>query len=247
MLSRLDADSVTVQVFEDTTGLKPGSLVHASGLPLAAELGPGMLGCMFDGIQRPLSSIAQIAGDFFDAGVNVTALDREHRWQFEPSLESGTQVNEGQTLGLVPESADMSHRVLIPPGVNGTLEWIADAGEYVIEDTVARVRTGNGLSDVAMLRRWPIRKTRPSARRLSLEAPLLTGQRAIDTFFPIAKGGAASLPGGFGTGKTVLLQTVAKWCISGAASAAMKWPMCWTNFRNSKTRAAGANSWSAPC
>jgi V/A-type H+-transporting ATPase subunit A len=208
---RLDADSVTVQVFEDTTGLRPGSLVHASGLPLAAELGPGMLGCMFDGIQRPLTGIAQSAGDFFDAGVSVAALDRERRWDFQPSLEPGADVTEGQTLGLVPESADMSHRVLVPPGLNGKLEWITEAGNYAIEDPLARVRTREGLVDVAMLRRWPIRKTRPCARRLSLQAPLLTGQRAIDTFFPIAKGGAASLPGGFGTGKTVLLQTVAKW------------------------------------
>ena len=208
---RLDADSVTVQVFEDTTGLQPGSLVHGSGLPLAAELGPGMLGCMYDGIQRPLTGIAESAGDFFHAGVSVAALDRARRWRFKPALQTGVQVAAGQTLGAVAESADMSHRVLIPPDVHGTLEWLAEPGEYSVEETLARVRTPEALVDVAMLRRWPIRKARPVARRLALEAPLLTGQRAIDTFFPIAKGGAASLPGGFGTGKTVLLQTLAKW------------------------------------
>ncbi|MDH3452905.1 MAG: V-type ATP synthase subunit A, partial [Gammaproteobacteria bacterium] len=208
---RLDHDAATVQVFEDTTGLKPGTQVYGSGLPLAAELGPGMLGCIFDGIQRPLVEIAHRAGDFFDAGVNVAALNRERLWNFQPSLEPGAAVREGQTLGLVPESADLSHRVLIPPGVTGELEWIVEAGEYTVEDIVARVRTRDGSVDVSMLRRWPIRKSRPCASRLSLTAPLLTGQRAIDTFFPIAKGGAASLPGGFGTGKTVLLQTVAKW------------------------------------
>ncbi len=209
---RLDGDAVTVQVFEDTTGLKPGAVVRGSGLPLAVSLGPGMLGSMFDGIQRPLSTIASSHGDFFRAGVEAPALDPEQRWRFTPKLDVGVAVVGGTVLGEVPESGNTSSRILVPPGVSGTLTWIAPQGDYKGAETIARLHGESGERQIAMVNRWPIRQPRPSARRLSTEQPLLTGQRIIDTFFPVAKGGAASLPGGFGTGKTVLLQTLAKWC-----------------------------------
>ncbi len=209
---RLDADAATLQVFEDTTGLRPGAPVHASGQPLAVDLGPGMLGCMYDGIQRPLEAIAARHGDFFATGAQAPALDPERRWRFEPALAAGTQVAPGQVLGRVAESAALSSPVLVPSGSSGTLAWIAAAGDYPVSEPVARLDlTEGGTQEIALSHRCPIRTPRPVASRLAPHTPLLTGQRVIDTFFPVAKGGAAALPGGFGTGKTVLLQTVAKW------------------------------------
>ncbi|MGA8262299.1 MAG: V-type ATP synthase subunit A [Arenicellales bacterium] len=208
---RLDEGAVTIQVFEDTTGLRPGAVVEGSGLPLAVDLGPGMLGAMFDGIQRPLVEIARRYGDFFGAGVDVPALDPERAWAFEPALEAGSEVRPGAVLGQVPETRDIAIRVLVPPRVQGRLEWIAASGEYRIDDPIARIGGGETSTEVTLRQRWPIRRPRPVAQRIAPHEPLMTGQRVIDTFFPVAKGGAAGMPGGFGTGKTVLLQTLAKW------------------------------------
>ncbi len=210
---RLDADSITVQVFEDTTGLKPGVLIEGSGLPLAVELGPGMLGRMFDGIQRPLEAIADSHGDFVRAGVDVPNLDRERAWPFQPKVAAGDVVSSGQQLGSVRETPNLDNRILVPKEAGGgRVTWIAPAGEYRLEQPIARVRTELGEREVAMLGRWPIRLPRPVRQRLTPEQPLLTGQRVIDTLYTISKGGASAMPGGFGTGKTVLQQTLAKWC-----------------------------------
>jgi len=208
---RLDEGSITVQVFEDTTGLRPGEGVAGTDLPLAVELGPGMLGGIFDGIQRPLLNIAETGGDFFRPGISVTALDHGRNWRFTPGLNTGDRVETGAVVGEVAQTEDLPHRVLVPAGAGGTVEWIAPAGDYKIDEPVARIATTSGTRDVAMCQRWPIRTPRLIAHRMTPDAPLLTGQRIIDTFFPIAKGGVAATPGGFGTGKTILLQTLAKW------------------------------------
>jgi V/A-type H+-transporting ATPase subunit A len=210
---RLDTDSITVQVFEDTTGLKPGVLIEGSGLPLAVDLGPGMLGRMFDGIQRPLEAIASRQGDFVHAGVDIPNLDREHAWPFLPEVVEGDEVSSGHRLGAVQETPNLVNRILVPTEVDsGRVTWIAPQGEYRLEQPVARIRTAQGEREVTMLRRWPIRLPRPVKQRRTPEQPLLTGQRVIDTLYTISKGGAGAMPGGFGTGKTVLQQTLAKWC-----------------------------------
>ncbi len=210
---RLDADSITVQVFEDTTGLRPGVLIEGSGLPLAIELGPGMLGRMFDGIQRPLEAIADRQGDFVRSGIDVPNLDRERAWRFQPEVAVGDAVSSGQRLGAVRETPNLATRILAPnETAGGRVTWIAPAGEYRLGQPIARVGTDQGEREVAMLERWPIRLPRPVRQRLTPEQPLLTGQRVIDTLYTISKGGASAMPGGFGTGKTVLQQTLAKWC-----------------------------------
>jgi len=209
---RLDTDSITVQVFEDTTGLKPGVLIEGSGLPLAVDLGPGMLGRMFDGIQRPLETIARRQGDFVQTGVDIPNLDREQAWPFQPEVAEGDEVRGGQQLGAVQETPNLANRILAPRDMDGRVTWIAPAGEYRLEQPIARIHTAQGEREVAMLRRWPIRMPRPVKHRLTPEQPLLTGQRVIDTLYTISKGGAGAMPGGFGTGKTVLQQTLAKWC-----------------------------------
>ena len=210
---RLDVDSITVQVFEDTTSLKPGVLIEGSGLPLAVDLGPGMVGRMFDGIQRPLETIASRQGDFVHAGVDIPNLDREQAWPFQPEVAEGDEVRSGQRLGVVQETPSLANRILAPRDVEGgRVTWIAPAGEYRLDQPIARIRSEQGECEVAMLRRWPIRIPRPVKQRLTPEQPLLTGQRVIDTLYTISKGGAGAMPGGFGTGKTVLQQTLAKWC-----------------------------------
>ncbi|MCP4979589.1 MAG: V-type ATP synthase subunit A [Gammaproteobacteria bacterium] len=210
---RLDADSITVQVFEDTTGLKPGVLIESSGLPLAVDLGPGMLGRMFDGIQRPLEAIADKQGDYVHAGVDIPNLDRERAWPFQPEVAEGDEVSSGHRLGAVQETPNLVNRILVPTELDsGCVTWIAPEGEYRLEQPIARIRTEQGEHEVTMLRRWPIRMPRPVKQRRTPEQPLLTGQRVIDTLYTISKGGASAMPGGFGTGKTVLQQTLAKWC-----------------------------------
>ncbi len=209
---RLDVDAITVQVFEDTTGLTPGMVIEGSGLPLAAELGPGMLGAMFDGIQRPLRAVASTYGDFIGTAVVVPSLDRQRQWRYQPVVAAGAEISGGCCIGEIQETADLMHRVLVAPDAAGTVEWRAPEGSYCIDKPLARIRSPRGLVEVSMLSRWPIRVPRPFRQRLALERPLLTGQRVIDTWYPIAKGGASAMPGGFGTGKTVLQQTLAKWC-----------------------------------
>ncbi len=210
---RLEGGDITVQVFEDTTGLRPGARVEGSGQPLAVELGPGLLGQLFDGIQRPLQTIAAHQGDFIDVGLTVPSLDRERRWPYKSLIQAGDHITGGSVIGEVQETADTVHRVLAPPYIEGECLSTVEPGEYSIETPLAVVRTAAGEKHaISMLRRWPIRAARPCSQRLTPAQPLLTGQRILDMLFPVGKGGTGAMPGGFGTGKTVLQQTLAKWC-----------------------------------
>ncbi len=202
---RLANGLATVQVFEETTGLRVGEPVVSEGEPLAVELGPGLLGGVFDGTQRPLRDLHRTHGIFIPRGSDPHRLNRDHRWAFRPTACLGTDLGPGDELGVVQETAALTHRILVPPGTRGVLSWLAE-GELTIEDPVATV----GGTPVTMLQRWPVRQPRPVRRQLALDRPLLTGQRVLDTLFPVARGGTAIIPGGFGTGKTVLEQAVAK-------------------------------------
>jgi V/A-type H+-transporting ATPase subunit A len=204
-------EHATVQVYEDTTGLKPDAPLYTSGLPLYVELGPGLLGTIFDGIQRPLETLAATTGDFIRRGSAATPLDRSKRWHFTPVLEAGAAVRGGEILGTVAETPSIEHRVLVPPRVAGTLTWVAAANTYTLDQPVAIVERAGVARELRLFHRWPVRQARPHLARRAPVAPLLTGQRIIDAFFPLARGGAAAIPGGFGTGKTVTQHNLAKW------------------------------------
>jgi V/A-type H+-transporting ATPase subunit A len=199
----LDGPRATVQVYEYTGGLRPGVPAKPSGAPLTAELGPGLLGGVFDGMLRRLDG----AGDWIRTGARLETLSHDRRWSFEP-VDCPAEVQPGTLLGRVSEAVAIEHRAVVPPGVAGRLEWLAPAGAYTVDEPIARV---DG-REVALAHRWPVRRARPVEARLPVAAPLTTGQRALDLFFPIARGSTAAVPGGFGTGKTVLLQQIAKWC-----------------------------------
>jgi V/A-type H+-transporting ATPase subunit A len=208
----LAADRATLQVYEDTTGLRPGEPVFGSGLPLHVELGPGLLGSIFDGIQRPLETLRARTGDFIGRGVEARALDPERRWAFEPAGRAGQDLEPGSCIGVVRESSQIAHRILVPPGASGRVEELAPTGAYPIDHVVARVRSRAGaVSELTLSQRWPVRRPRPVRERLAPSIPLITGQRIIDALFPLAKGGTAAIPGGFGTGKTVTEQNLVKW------------------------------------
>ena len=208
---RLDGDQVTLQVYEDTVGLRVGEPVVSTGEPLMAELGPGLLAGIFDGLGRSLPDIQQQAGHFIPKGAMVPTLRRDRLWEFSPAVNEGEEVEPGDVVGTVPETSHLTHRVLVPPGVQGTVVEIHQ-GTFTVEEIVARIVTKSSPDPVAirLMQRWPVRQGRPCREKLSPNTPLITGQRVIDTFFPIAKGGTAVIPGGFGTGKTVMEQTLAK-------------------------------------
>jgi len=208
----LSGNIITIQVYEETSGMRPGAPVYGTGLPLSVELGPGLLHSIFDGIQRPLPVIEMRTGSFIKRGEHLTPLYRKERWAFTPTAKVGDVVRGGMILGTVPENEAMEHRVMVPPEMEGTLTWIAPAMKYTIEETIARLQTAQGEKELSMLQRWPVRRARPyKSRRGQTGGPLITGQRVLDTFFPLAKGGAAAIPGGFGAGKTVTQQSIAKW------------------------------------
>ena len=208
----LDGNIITIQVYEETSGMRPGAPVFGTGLPLSVELGPGLLHSIFDGIQRPLPVIEMRTGSFISRGVHLTPLYRKAHWSFTPVCKVGDVVSGGTILGTVPENEAMEHRVMVPPEISGTLTWIAPAMKYTIEETIARIQTEQGEKELSMLQRWPVRRARPyRSRKGQSGGPLITGQRVLDTFFPLAKGGAAAIPGGFGAGKTVTQQSIAKW------------------------------------
>jgi V/A-type H+-transporting ATPase subunit A len=207
----LEGDTMTVQVYEETSGMRPGAPVYGTGMPLSVELGPGLLRGIFDGIQRPLPVLEMRSGSFISRGVRLTPLYRKDRWRFTPQVKAGDEVTGGAILGTVPETQAIEHRVMVPPDVAGTLTWVAPAGEYTIDEPVARLRAENGEQALAMLQRWSVRRPRPYRSRLAPVEPLITGQRVLDTFFPLAKGGAAAIPGGFGAGKTIAQHQIAKW------------------------------------
>lgn len=206
----LTSDRATIQVYEETSGIKPGEKVEGTGKPLSVELGPGLIGAIYDGTQRPLTVIKTRTGDWIKRGVFVHALPSDKEWEFVPKAKKGTNVVEGDVLGIVKEGKLVEHRILAPPGVSGKVVDIAD-GARKIEDTIAIIETAVGQRKIAMMQTWPIRRARPYKEKLDPLEPLISGQRVIDTFFPIAKGGTAAIPGGFGTGKTVMLHQFAKW------------------------------------
>jgi V/A-type H+-transporting ATPase subunit A len=209
-----EGEYAIVQMYEDTQALKPGESVQALGYALSVELGPGLLGNIFDGVQRPLNAIAQQAGDFIPRGVWVPPLNREHKWTFtpEPDLQPGTALTPGMVLGTVQETQSLLHRIMVPSDAGGELAELAPAGDYAVDANIARVRAANGADlSLRMLQRWPVREPRPYRRRDHAVEPLLTGQRILDTFFPLVKGGKGAVPGPFGAGKTIVQQQIARW------------------------------------
>ncbi len=209
---RLENDNAIIQVYEDTNGLKPGEEVVSTGEPLSVELGPGLITNIYDGIQRPLPDVKDKTGDFIERGVEVPALSQEKKWDFKAKLKKGDTVKPCDVLGEVKETSIITHRVIIPPNVSGKIKSIVKSGKYTIEDDIATIKTGEGREiKLQMKQKWPVRKPRPVNKKQDPTLPLITGQRVIDTFFPIAKGGTAAIPGGFGTGKTVCLHQLAKW------------------------------------
>ena len=203
-------DRASVQVYEETSGLGPGEEVVSTGEPLSAELGPGLLTGIFDGIQRPLTTLFFKSGNRISRGVSVNSLDRERKWHFVPCVRVGDVVEEGDVLGTVQETEIVSHRILVPNGMHGKVTSVEE-GDFTVTDTVATLRNEAGEEKVCMLRKWPVRKGRPYREKLSPTQPMVTGQRVIDTLFPIARGGVAAVPGPFGSGKTVVQHQLAKW------------------------------------
>ena len=203
-------DRASIQVYEETVGIGPGEPVYSTGEPLSVELGPGLLEAMFDGIQRPLKEFQEVAGDYLNKGVAVPSLNRERKWDFEPVVNAGEKVEAGDIIGTVQETSVISHKIMIPLGVEGTLKSI-EKGSFTVTDTVAVVETANGDVNIQLMQKWPVRRGRKYKQKLNPEAPLVTGQRVIDTFFPVTKGGTACVPGPFGSGKTVVQHQLAKW------------------------------------
>ena len=207
----IDADVVTLQVYESMVGIAAGAPLFAGGRPLSAELGPGLLGGIFDGLQRPLPALAALDGDLLHRGRHPPPIDRERRWRFTPVGRAGDTVRGGELLGTIEETPALVHRVLVPPSMGGLIVGVADAGEYRVTDTLVTVERNGETTPIAALTTWPARVARPYAARLSLDVPLITGQRVLDTFFPVPIGGTVGMPGGFGTGKTVMQQQLCKW------------------------------------
>jgi V/A-type H+-transporting ATPase subunit A len=205
---RLEGKSATVQVYEDTSGLMVGDPVESTDGPLMVELGPGLLSSIYDGVQRPLPVVAEQGGAFIERGTVASALDREKKWPFVAVAETGTSVAVGDLLGTVQEGQTIVHRLMVPLGRKGILTWVAPSGEYTIDETIAKLDDG---TELTMTQKWPVRQGRPYTRKLDPTTPFQTGMRILDTFFPIALGGNAIIPGGFGTGKTVTQQSLAKW------------------------------------
>ncbi len=207
----MHGDEASVQVYEETSGLGPGEPVESTGVPLSVELGPGLLRSIYDGIQRPLDEIMRVTGsNNLKRGVEVSALDREKKWTFTPAAAAGDEVGPGDIIGTVQETPIIEHRIMVPDGVRGRIREIR-GGEFTVEETVATVETEKGERALSLMQRWPVRRGRPYQRKLPPEKPLVTGQRVIDAFFPIAKGGVAAVPGPFGSGKTVIQHQLAKW------------------------------------
>ena len=206
----MHGDRASIQVYEETSGLGTGEPVESTGEPMSVELGPGLIGSIFDGIQRPLDDIMKISGNNLERGVEVSALKRDLIWHFEPTVRVGDKVLEGDVLGTVQETDIVTQKIMVPPGKSGTVKSIT-AGDFKVDQTVCVLQTEKGELPLSLMQKWPVRKGRPYAKKLSPDKPLITGQRVIDAMFPIAKGGVAAIPGPFGSGKTVTQHQLAKW------------------------------------
>ena len=207
---RLSGDTAYIQCYEITSGIRPGEPVLDTGHPLVAELGPGIMGTIIDGVQRSETELWELTGPFVTRGTNIAPLNREKKWAFEAKVKPGDKVVSGDIIGTVQETASFEHRIMVPPNQSGTIKSI-NSGEFTVEEVIGELETTSGVVPLRMMQTWPVRFGRPISTRLPLVQPLMTGQRVIDTFFPVAKGGAAAIPGGFGTGKTVTLQQISKW------------------------------------
>ena len=206
----MHGDEASIQVYEETSGLGPGEPVESTGAPMSVELGPGLITSIYDGIQRPLDDIMKISGNNLQRGVEVASLKRDKKWEFVPAAKAGDTVEAGDVLGTVQETAVVQQKIMVPYGVKGTVKEVK-SGEFTVEEVVAVITTDEGDKELTMMQKWPVRKGRPYVKKLPLDAPLVTGQRVVDTFFPIAKGGVAAVPGPFGSGKTVIQHQLAKW------------------------------------
>jgi V/A-type H+-transporting ATPase subunit A len=207
---RLSEETAYIQCYEVTSGIRPGEPVIDTGTPLVAELGPGIMSTIVDGVQRSETRLWELTGPFVTRGTIIIPLDREKAWPFKAKVKAGDKVVGGDILGIVQETPSFEHRVMVPPDKSGTIKSIK-SGEFKVEEIIGELETAEGVVDLRMMQTWPVRHGRPIEERLPLEKPLMTGQRVIDTFFPVAKGGACAIPGGFGTGKTVTLQQISKW------------------------------------
>jgi V/A-type H+/Na+-transporting ATPase subunit A len=210
---RLEGAKATIQVYEDTTGLRPGEKIVNTKRPLSIQLGPGLLTSIYDGIQRPLDVLRNKSGDFISRGIFIPALDQQKKWGFIPTKKNGESVSQGEIIGEVQETPLIKHKIMIPYGVEGQLSDIKE-GKFTVNENVAKVKTGSSVVDIGLSNWWTVRIPRPVSSKLPPESPLLTGQRVLDTFFPVAKGGTAAIPGPFGSGKTVTQQQLAKWADS---------------------------------
>jgi len=206
----LKGDTASIQVYEDTAGISTRMSVYRTDRPLSVELGPGLIGSIFDGIQRPLDRIRDISGDYIARGIDVAALDGERKWHFTPACISGGEIENGDLIGTVQETTLVEHRIMVPPGINGTVVDVKE-GDFTIEETVAAIKDEKEIHELKLKQVWPVRIPRPMGRKLPPEKMLVTGQRVIDTLFPVAKGGTACIPGPFGSGKTVVQHQLAKW------------------------------------
>ncbi|MEF9853672.1 MAG: V-type ATP synthase subunit A [Hydrogenoanaerobacterium sp.] len=206
----IHGDKASIQVYEETSGLGPGEPVESTGVPMSVELGPGLISSIFDGIQRPLDDIMKLSGNSLKRGVEVPSIKRDVKWHFNPTAKVGDEVTGGDIIGNVQETEIVLHQIMVPHGISGTVESITE-GDYVVTDTVAKIKTADGIKELSLLQKWPVRVGRPYKQKLSPDMPLITGQRVIDALFPIAKGGVAAVPGPFGSGKTVVQHQLAKW------------------------------------
>ncbi len=207
----LDGDIITAQVYEETSGMQTGAPIFGTGLPLSVELAPGLIQSIYDGVQRPLPLIEKAMGSFIKRGARFDPISREKKWKYTPKVKVGDEVKGGMILGIAMETDTFEHRVMVHPDDAGTITWVAPAGEYTVTDPIAKLKTGKEEKELIMLQHWPVRRPRPFVKRRPANTPLITGQRVLDTFFPIAKGGAAGIPGPFGSGKTVTQHSIAKW------------------------------------
>ena len=208
---RLTGDIAFIQVYEATSGIRPGEPVLGTGQPLSVTLGPGMMGKIYDGLQRPLDEIAAKAGAFISRGMSAEPIPHEKKWHFTPQLRTGESVEPGFILGKVEETPLITHSIMVPPGTSGEIIDLVREGDHTVDEVIAKIRRNGETSELTMVQRWPVRRPRPYLERFDPEVPLITGQRVLDTFFPIAKGGTGAIPGGFGTGKTVTLHQIAAW------------------------------------